>query len=392
MTQFIHVSTACKRNTLQKICALVFIVLSLLSAVHLFGHGLNWTDQPLQWRICVYTLRGIDIYSLRDSSSLLADIGEIGAGFHAAPWGCLLQTVFYGGFLSYEVSRIYFVVANIVVLVVASLVLYIKSRKSLPELGGLTLLISLLSADFMMSLYLCNAGGMIAAFMLIAWLISDEHEYLSGILLGFAMIKPQDAAIVCLVFLMMRKFKPLIVAAAIDLSAWFAVSILTHKGMLELLQAFLFSPHRNEGKIFAGIFTLVFANPMAAMSASMIFGILFVYLLHRGLPAEMPSLFKIYPAFIAVTFWSYSTVNDYYVLIVPAALCAYLMMRTGKIFWLFSSVYCAYGIIIRSILRRAMSLPGGQLNIPLTIHEAGLIILGVIICLELRHIYSKVKS
>ena len=163
--------------------------------------------------------QGIDIYSLRDGVNLIPEIGTIGAGFHATPWGCLLQTVFYGGFLNYEASRIYFVAANFVVLIIASLVLYSKSRRLPGNLGTWALILSLLSADYMTSLYLCNAGGMVAAFMLTAWLISDEHEYLSGVLLGFAMIKPQDAVIVCLVFLMMRKFKPLIVAAAIDVSA-----------------------------------------------------------------------------------------------------------------------------------------------------------------------------
>ena len=103
----------------------------------------------------------------------------------------------------------------------------------------------------------------------------DEHEYLSGILLAFAMIKPQDTVIVCLVFLMMKKFKPLIVAAVIDVSAWFAVSVLTRKGMLELLRLFLFSPHRNESASFSGIFTLAF-EPMTAIAASMLFGIIFV--------------------------------------------------------------------------------------------------------------------
>ena len=161
--------------------------------------------------------------------------------------------------------------------------------------------------------------------------------------------------------------------------------------MFELLRLFLFSPHRNESAGFSGIFTLAF-KPMTAIAASMLFGIIFVYCLHRFLPDNMPEMFRIYPAFIAVTFWCYSTTNDYYVLVVPALVCVYLMLITGKVFWFLSAIYCSYGIIIRSILRRLMSLPGGQLNIPLTIHETGLIILSVIICLELRRIHSGVKS
>lgn len=378
-------------NRKDKALLILVVLLSALCAYHLFHEKLNWTDQSLHWRICAYTLRGIDIYSLRDGANLIPEIGTIGAGFHATPWGCLLQTVFYGGFLNYEASRIYFVAANFVVLVIASVMLSAKARRISRRLGTWALVLSLLSADFMIALYLCNAGAMIAAFMLIAWLIRDEHEYLSGILLAFAMVKPQDAAIVCLIFLMMKKFKPLIVAAVIDVSAWFAVSVLIHKGMLELLRLFLFSPHRNEGAMFRGIFSLAF-EPMTAIAASMLFGIIFVCVLHYFLPREMPEMFRIYPAFVAVTFWCYSTTNDYYVLVVPALLCVFLMMMTGKIFWLLSTIYCSYGLIIRSILRRLMSLPGGKLDIPLTIHETGLIILSVIICVELRRIYGEAKS
>ena len=268
--------------------------------------------------------------------------------------------------------------------------LYSKARKLSGNLGTWALILSLLSADFMLSLYICNAGGMITAFILIAWLICDEHEYLSGVLLGFAMVKPQVAAIVCLVFLMMRKFKPLIVAAAIDLSAWVAVSVMTHKGMLELLRLFLFSPNRGENSfvIFRGIFTCLF-EPMTAIAASMLFGILFVYCLHRFLPDNMPEMFKIYPAFVAITFWCYSTVNDSYVLIVPALVCVYLMLITDKVVWFLSAIYCSYGTIIRSVIKRVMS---AERNLQITVYEVGLIILSVIICLELRRIYSEAKS
>ena len=378
-------------NKLYKLYLTVCVILSVMCAYQAFHKGLSWIDQPIHWRTCAYTIKGMDIYTLRGSSNFLPEIGPIVAGFHSSPWGCLLQTIFYGGFLSYEASRVYFIVANIVVIAAASWTLYRKINMLSPELGKCALLLSLLSPDVMSALYFCNAGAMIAAFILMAWLIKDEHEYLSGVLLGFAMVKPQCAVIVCLAFLLMKKFKPVIVAAVIVLSAWLAVSVLTHKGMLELLRLFLLSPNRNEVHITAGIFTLLL-DPMKSLIASMIFGIVFMWVLQYLLPQEIPEHFKIYPAFISLTFWCYSNFSDYYVLVILALLCLYLMFLTGKIFWFLSSIYCAYGVVIRGVIRRALSIPNGVFKVQITIHNTGLIILGIIICIELRRIYMEAKS
>lgn len=370
----------------QKYYLFTFIFLSVLCAFHLFHNGLNGVDQPVHWKIYAYTVRGIDIYSLRGASDFIPEIGEIPAGFHASPWGCLLQTVFYGGFLPFEAAKIYYLVVCALVLVAVSLLLCRKAGGLSSWLGIWALILSLLSSDFMASVYVRNAGGMIAAFLVAAWLVCDEHEYISGVLLGFAMVKPQAAAIVCLAFLMAGKLKPIIVAALVDVSAWLAVSVLTHKGMFELLRSFLFASDRAEGSVFAGIFTLVFESRITAMVASMILGMIFACLLQFALPRKTPNLFRIYPACMAATFWCYSTNNDCYVLVIPAILCIYLAATGRKIFWLLCSVYCSYGIIIRSVLRRAMSLPGGQLIIPTTIYEIGIIIIGVMTCVELRRI------
>ena len=363
-----------------------------------------YTDFATQWRICAYTLKGINIYSLRGSSEFIPEIGEISSGFHASPWGCLLQNIFYGGFLSLDNAKIYFVIASIIVLITASCVIYSKVKKFSSHLALITLIISLFSPFYMMSFHEGNAGGMICAFLLMAWALCDEHKFISGVLIAFAMVKPQDAGIICIAFLLLKKFAPVIIAAVIDIISWLIVSILTHSNMLQLLRDFISGSNVNfNPNPFAGIFHFATNNLMIAMFASMLFGIIFAGLIIKFLPDNMPEFFKIYPAFMAVTFWSYSYNNDCYVLILPASLCLWLMM-TSKRAWLWTlgnlGMLCSFSLYIfrglntnhvqavNAVSSNSDSIIIIHKHLSRNIYEAGIILLGIIMCLELRKIFN----
>ncbi|MBQ7545092.1 MAG: DUF2029 domain-containing protein [Synergistaceae bacterium] len=373
----------------------------------MFHDGATWTDFPTQWRICVYTLRGMDIYSFRGTADYLPEIGAISEGFHASPFGLVLENLFYGGFLPFNAAKIYFIALNIAVIVIASCLLYQKTAKLSQELGIMSFLVSLTSVNFFISTHEGNAGGMICAFLVIAWLILEEHPYTSGILIGFAMVKPQDAAIVCIALLLMKKVLSVVVAAVIDVAAWLVSSLLLKRGMLELLQEFLFAPNAlpvgsSEARPFAGIFSLVSDNFLYATAASMVFGIIFLFWVYRSLPAEMPGIFKIYPAFMAVTFWCYSWALDSYVLIVPACLCLWLMFRSSsrREFWgwMLWGLFCVSGAFFRSAVCRVLMRAYADIgyykayDIARTLNEVGIIILGIVICVELRRIYREASS
>ena len=390
-----------QNNSRSKLYPLIFISAGIASIIFLFFFSSSaeylWVDLVTQWKVCAYTLRGVDIYTLRGSSDFIPEIGFLQAGFHASPWGCILENVFYGGFLSFGAAKAYFLTASLTVLLIASLVLRAKCASL--GFGSWAFIISLFSLDFFAPVAGGNAGGMICAFLLMAWLVCDDHPYVAGVLVAFAMVKPQAALIVCVMLLMMKRIKPLIVGAAVDISAWFAVSVMTKKGMFELLREFLFMSSDKVGEPFsAGIFTLVFDSYMSAVYASMTAGVIFVAVIYALLPRDMPEMFRIYPAFMAVTFWCYSYVNDNYVLVLPVCLCAWLMLRGRKsVFWFLCGLWCSFGVHIRSILRRLAMFGNSELAINIarrygwTIYELGIIVLGVIICLELRRIYRETR-
>ena len=379
-----------------------FSFLGAFGLCWLFHDGMAWSDFPVQWRVCAYTLRGIDIYALRGGGEVLQEIGAIRPGFHASPWGCLLQNIFYGGFLSFKSAGIYFVIVNAAVVILASLILFTKLKTLSPNTALCAFIISVMSADFFSSLDEGNAGGMICAFLLTACIL-DDMPYISGVLIAFAMVKPQDALIVCIALLIMKRLKPLVIAAVIDISAWGIVSIMTHKGMIELLREFLFMPAEKVSRPpFAGIFTLLIDEFMPAAVMSMLAGLVFVIILLVLLPKDMPEMFRIYPAFAAVTFWCYSYSNDCYILVLPASLCIYLMFRSKKVFhgilWLLCGTYFITGLHFRSITARVLMFVNSGLSYTTahvyarTFYELGIIAASIIICFALRSIYGGSKS
>ena len=166
--------------------------------------------------------------------------------------------------------------------------------------------------------------------------------------------------------------------------------------MFELINEFLFYSQRTSTDIdainpFAGIFTITTNNFLLSVAASMVFGIIFVYVMNRSLPADMPEMFKIYPAFMAMTFWCYSYVLDHYVLIIPTCICLWLMIRSAEgsrfTFWMLCGLFCAEGAIFRSVLCRLFMRVFSSLHYPKaydisrTIYELGLIAVSIIICL-----------
>ena len=389
------INPATTNGTIRKdLQPLIFIaVLSMFSFWWLLRDGLAWYDFPQQWPCCAYTLRGIDIYIFRGTEDLIPEIGKITSGFHATPWGLVLQNIFYGGFLPYGTAEKYFIVVNIIVLIITSYILYGKTKNISIGLGIYALVMSLLSVDFLIGLHAGNAGAVVCAFLVTAWALRDEHEYIAGILAGIAMMKPQDALIVCFAFLLHRNYKLLITAAIVDIAAWFTLSVIVHKGMFELLWEFLFASERQTGFV-AGIFHPFFENYVTSLIMSMLSGIIFVFLLYKYLPADMPGLFKAYPACMASVFWCYSYSTDCYILIVPAILCIWLMMlhhsKFKRMFWFLSAVYCSNAVSTWSRMLTIVSmLYSTTWYVTKTIYGLGLIIIGIIMCWELRHIYSK---
>ena len=260
-----------------------------------------------QWQLCAYTLHGIDPYPLRGvEEPLIEELGEIPAAWSTTPWGLILGNFFYPGFLNVRDAANYFLVLNIIVLLITALVLNKFFRFS-------AIMLPAFLASFFISMHFGNAGAVICCFLILSCIFADRLPILAGFLLGVAMIKPQVALPICFALLFRKNFKVLTVAALIDFAAWGIAAVMTNASPLQLLTEF-FSIKTGGNTVFSGLFTLAFPEDKSlAMGLSMLAGIFFIWLTFKD-----KEYFWACPACLATTFFAYSFHNEFFILILPA--------------------------------------------------------------------------
>ena len=144
------------------------------------------------------------------------------------------------------------------------------------------------------------------------------------------MTKPQESALICLAFLLQKRFMPLIVGALVDVAAWLWVSLHTGTSMFELLIEFF-----RAGDVFitrntpySGIFTTFIADHSLSLYFSMATGISlaatfgYFYSKHKNAPKIFDSCW----AHMISVFWCYSTSSNHYILVLPSIACLYVMI------------------------------------------------------------------
>ncbi len=295
-------------------------VVNILLYIYLGGY--SGLDLRGHWSICAHTLRGINPYTLIGEETFVDGLTDIPLGFSVVPWGCLLGNAFYGGFLSVTAAAVYNAVLHFLFLVAAVMVVkkcfseYFKSKKQLI----LSLLILISHFSFMYSIYFGNAGGIICCMLIMSILLSENHPIPSALLLAVSMSKPQIAAIICIVFLLNKKFTVLGIAAAIDIAAWIGMGFLTDTNIIELLLQTFSSGTASDAQ-YLGLFSVlqyIGIPKMAVLAANVLFGVSYTVIMRLYLKSkghEKGNSFVLYvPACIASVFWIYKNGTDYMIL------------------------------------------------------------------------------
>ena len=329
-----------------------------------------------QWKLCAYALRGIDPYPLIGVEvPEVKELGIIPAKWGTTPYGLLLGNLFYAGFLAMstaelipstplsigkdlkayreinstlEPAEIYFIVLNIIILLTTAIIIFNYFKKFSRKFAWGSTFLSIFSfAQLIPLTNTGNASSVVCCLLIMICFLQENYPKLAGIFLALAMVKPQMALIFCLTLLLMRRFKILCIAAAIDIAAWLIVSLMVHTSPIVLLTEFL-SADTGGAKSYAGIFTLFTASDHhLAMVLSMLAGIIYVCIGHKFLSDCKISAFKFFPACIASTFWCYSFYNDFYILILPAIVCAYVMLESKEVAIPFSAaMFMTFGVFI----------------------------------------------
>lgn len=290
-------------------------------AVYFYLGGYLGFDIEGHWRICTYALKGYNPYLYIGQEGPIPEIGNIPPGFSTVPWACVFGSVFYGGFMSLEAARIYNVLLHIVSIVLLVVVFYKTTKHSLSKFEQATIALAFISQfSIMYSIYYGNAGGIICCLLMVSILLGEKHPYISGVLVALAMMKPQIAAIVCVVFLLQKRWKVLFTGASIDILGWLVTSVITKVSPLELLTSTFSSGTASEFQYLGVLSVLQYCGLDKSLvlvlnvAVGFIYTIGLWYYLKKNKTANEDELILYMPACIASTVWIYKNGTDYAIL------------------------------------------------------------------------------
>jgi len=307
--------------------SLSFIVALISILIHLVKNkGLGFADHQWLWAECACTLKGIDSAEAIRQGIQVQGI-MLPASTSTFPWTKILGVLIHGSFLPYDISCIYYVILNTVVLTTMIVLVYRYMREYSESNKVATVSILLmLSSWYLADLVTANNNAtMICALIIIAIVIEDEHEVLSGVLIAFAMIKAQIVLPFCFVWLLKKKWKLLVTAAGIDIVCWLTSVVVTGVSPIRQLSNLVnMRVEMTEGYLVYGIFdglrsfgvssTMVLALSMFLGCILLVLGFC---LTDRVLPKELKWFRWSLPAMVSV-FWCYKSQCDYNILMIVA--------------------------------------------------------------------------
>lgn len=284
-------------------------------------------------RITAYVLHGINPYV--DLTSLKDTVGKIPWNFATSPWGLTLNNLFYPGYLPENIGVVYYIILSLLFFTITTVCVYKYCREFMGDCKRYVILICITGLGFFYSISCGNSSSIIGCMLVLAIIYHDKYPIISGVLLGFAMTKPQYAGLICLTLLLEKKFKPLITCSLVCIAGYASSCILLKTGPLTLLKQFLDSPVGGES-VYYGILSFLKAfnySKLVILTGSALIGILltvFGYKTIKNIKVESTHLQKFLlfcPAIFCTQIWSYMFNNDTFMLIIPVIVLLFLWIN-----------------------------------------------------------------
>ena len=217
-----------------------------------------------------------------------------------------------------------------------------------------------------------NQSGIVCCCLVLVLCCLDRHPVLAGVLLAFAMCKPQIAFVFFLPLFCRRRWQPIAVAGALVLGAWGAASLATGTAPLTMLWDML-----NQGlgytSSYFGLFNFLlgFGAPtwlvlgLDIVAGMAVFAAGAALLRRRGLWQDWLAWFAL--AAVVSVLWFYKQNHDYIILLLPAV--AIFCRRALRPVDLAAMTIClinviSYGLPWLFVLlggRRGAAMPWGRL-------------------------------
>lgn len=168
----------------------------------------EYYDSWEHWKASAYIIRGIDPFNAVHEPVIL-EIGQMTENFISVPWSYLMSTIMAPGFIPYNFAQIYgmcFFVALVVFDVICLNKIFTKVfNNHLPLFIGIFILVMpKLTAVWIQG----NNAIMVSSFLIyMLYFVMGDKEYVAGVFLAFAMVKPQVALLFCVVLLFQKSPK-----------------------------------------------------------------------------------------------------------------------------------------------------------------------------------------
>jgi hypothetical protein len=312
------------------------ILLLLLTSVNFFKAVFGYKKGPggdfsLRWRESRYMMAGINAYDVAYGKIPARDeIGNLPSYAGYPPWSTVLGVILNFVFLNLNTASH----CEVILIFLCALFAFIQSFKFVKQKGGsfddaaiMCLCVASIPAWYTGTAW-ANNGTVIGVFLLAITLCDEKYPVLTGILLGFATIKPQMTLLFILALALRGRWKTIFIAGGIAISAWIVAYFLTGVSPLKSLSQTLSSGisfgaggyqdsfFENIAKIFnVGLINLDLTRRFNLLISAVI-GAALAFSLWSLLPAKSDKfVWYSIPAVISC-FWTYQQEHDRTALII----------------------------------------------------------------------------
>ena len=316
---------------------LVFFIGIVRILIVLYEGNATLSDHAYIWQECRLMFWGYNPYGLSKQIEMVRGI-QLHSSVSSLPWGLALGIITHGAFLPLKAANVWYVCLRLAVDLMAVITTVKRGRKNAWDIEKCCLVVLCYASSWYLVDCLCmgNDAQILCALIIIAINVMDKHPYISGILMTFAMVKPQIALPFFALFLLGKKNKLIITSVLGVLLAWTISAVRTKTSPLVQIKGLFAYADGFDGEgaehIVVGIcdpLRKLGVDNMVAMLLSMLVGmvVLVACLLwlcqkkivsldvHRWLCVNDDDKYLLYSITAVVSvIWCYKSASDYMIL------------------------------------------------------------------------------
>lgn len=317
--------------------AVVFLLFGfniIISIYNLTASEIPFMDFHSRWQENAYLCRGMNPF-LIDGSNYIEQIGMIDSGMATVPYAWLLGGIFNPGILPWPMAVCVGIAWIAVAFAGALAVVYQYWITHIEREHKVWALMAALLVGCQIYWWwgiACGNHGVIAAcLIIIAICLYQKHPVFSGILMTFAMIKPQLALPFFFIFLLEKEYKIIGIAFMGGIASMLGTAMMAGSSVWDLIRT-IFQTGSSWSNSFFGLFDIFrFAGvPVGIiLLCDMVVGVIYTYILWRiGRKTDNQNVFEKFSGVaIASTFWFYKQPHDNIILAVPCIAFLYLAYK-----------------------------------------------------------------